>query len=669
MQLISAVQNSLVRKLVFLTVTVTFVLLSIATIFMVNSVSNNSRQQINEGITQVVQLEAEKIYKLISNGYKILEVTFSAPTVHNWIESLETPWQPLEGIAAYQQTNDYLKLVTGQQNIVTSVFYSPEKTQEYWDENGRIKKEIMSGRPITEVAWWPNTKRVNGPVVNPPFADSRSGIVSTSITMPLYDSNGQWMAIAGLDIPLETIQKSVANQTKFEGKGDAFLFLADGNLVTLPKGGAPIDKIKSLADLDKQQGNRGFSALQSLSGNIAQVDLEFEGHDYVATVAKVNLKVPDMSWRLALLYPQAEIDKPVSSAVWQLTLSALVVIALVGLALYLLLKRGLYPLNKVTTAMERIVNGDGDLTQRLRIDNQDEIGRLAGLFNQFVENIQALVKESLQVAQDVAHASEKMQQMMSNADGAVCGQNDELDMIATATTELSHAVNEISEQAKVTLDATQAAESNVQEGISAVTSANHQISRLASNAVSAQKLVDELQASSDSIGQVLDVIGSIADQTNLLALNAAIEAARAGDQGRGFAVVADEVRVLAKQTQDSTANIQTIIHTLHTNTKEVLQVMNENREQAQVSVGHAEQISALLGELNNQIHGIEEQSEHSNLSTSQQANVLDDIAKNLVQTKDLSASTLEIMQDARQASMQLASQASTLQATLSQFKC
>ncbi len=669
MMLVSAIRHSLVRKLVLKTLLVSFVVLAIATAIMIAKVSEASRSKINQGISQVVQLEAQKIYTLISNGYKILEISFSAPTVHQWIASLETPWQVIDDRAEYHQTNAYLKKVTEQQPIITSIFYSPEKTQEYWDENGRIKKEIMTGRPITDVAWWPNTKKVNGPVVNPPFADSRSGIVSTSITMPLYDNSGRWMAIAGVDIPLQTIQDNVANQTKFDGKGNAFLFLDDGNLVTLPKGGAPIDKIKSLFDLDQQQGNSGFAKLKELSEQIAQFNIEFEGQPYVATVAKVNMSTPNLSWRLALLYPQSEIDKPVNSAVWQMTLSAMLVMLLVGFALYWLLKRGLNPLNEVTTAMERIVNGDGDLTQRLDIDNQDEIGQLAALFNQFVGNIQLLVQESLAVAVEVAKASEDMQQMMNNADMAVSGQNGELDMIATATTELSHAVNEISEQAKVTLDATQRAEDNVENGIAAVADANRQIGQLASNAVAAQKLVDELQASSEGIGQVLDVIGSIADQTNLLALNAAIEAARAGEQGRGFAVVADEVRVLAKQTQDSTANIQTIISTLRNNTTEVLRVMNENREQAQVSADHAERISHLLSDLNGQIQGIEEQSEHSNQSTSQQANVLDDIARNLVHTKDLSASTLEIMANAKSASMQLADRAATLRATLNTFRC
>lgn len=668
MQLNQSNNQSLIRKLVLGTVTVTSLLLIVASMLLINSMSKASREKINEGIIQVVHLEAEKIYKLISNGHKTLSVTFAAPTVRNWINSLHTPWQPIDGLAEYEATNGYLQTIVSQNDTVTSMFYSPEKTQEYWDENGRIPRKYMKDRPITEVGWWQNTKRVNTTVVNEPLADSRSGIVSTAITMPLFDDNNQWMAIAGLDIPLETIQQSIANQTKFEGNGQAFLFLDNGKLITLPEGGAPLEAIKTLSDIDKGEDNQGFVQLKNISKPMTQLNLVWNGEPQMATVVQVNMSEPQMSWRLALLFPQALIDQPANELTIELMLTSLLVIGLIALVLYVLLNKGLNPLNEITTAMARIVNGDGDLTQRLSINNNDEIGRLAQLFNQFVHNIQVLVNESLAVSLQVSDASEKMQQMMTNADKAVSSQNDELDMIATATTELSHAVNEISENAKVTLNSTEQAEQNITTGITSVDSANNQINQLAKNAEAAQQLVDELQMSSEGIGQVLDVIGGIADQTNLLALNAAIEAARAGDQGRGFAVVADEVRVLAKQTQDSTANIHQIISTLRNNTAQVLQVMLENREQAQISVEHANEISTQLSSLNVQISDIQEQSAHSAHSTSQQANVLDDIAKNLVLTKDLSNSTLSIMHQAKDASIKLASQSTTLQSTLSRFK-
>lgn len=666
--IVSAVRNSLTRKLVVITLLVFFALLIVVTTVSTVRVSDSSRAQINKGIAQVVRVEAQKIFTLIGNGYKVLEVTFSAPVIYDWIASRETPWQEVDSLIEYHKANQFLAKITTQQSIITSIFYSPEKTREYWDENGRIPQAVMT-RPITGVSWWPNTKAAKRAIVNPPFADSRSGIVSTSITMPIFSSSGEWMAIAGIDIPLETIQNNVANQTKFEGKGHAFLFLDDGALVTLPQGGAPTDMQRTLSELDTDSGNSGFQRLRNISQDIEQFDVVYNGAPHVATVAKVEMQTPQMAWRLALLYPKAAIDGPVQEVVWQMRIGALIVIIVVGLMLYWLLKRNLSPLNEITVAMENIVSGDGDLTKRLAIEKEDEIGRMASLFNQFVQNIQAVVIDSMQVSKDVAQASETMQTLMREADIAVDGQNKQLDIIAGTTERFSHAINEISSKAKESLTATQTAERNVEEGMQAVTEATQQIGKLAKNAVATQALVDELHRSSESIGQVLDVISSIADQTNLLALNASIESARAGDQGRGFAVVADEVRVLAQQTQDSTANIQTIIHNLRQKTSEVLSVMSENMQQAQISDERVKVLAQCLSELSQQIHDIEQRSEHSTQSTEQQAIALNGIAKNLLETKELSTSTLEVMTAAKEASVKLAERAATLEATLRKFKC
>jgi methyl-accepting chemotaxis protein len=331
-------------------------------------------------------------------------------------------------------------------------------------------------------------------------------------------------------------------------------------------------------------------------------------------------------------------------------------------------QRGLSPLNEIGNAMSRIVSGDGDLTQRLDIKYYDEVGRLAGLFNQFVENIQQLVQESVHVSTQVKDASENLHQMMGKADQAVESQNSELDMISTATTEMAYTVDEICDSAETTRHATESAKSNVQNGLELVTNANLQINQLADSVMNAEELVNELEVSSQRIGGVLDVIGKIADQTNLLALNAAIEAARAGENGRGFAVVADEVRALASQTQESTANIQSIINTLHNSTSQVLVVMTENKKLAKVSVQRASEISVQFDSLNKQIIDIQEQSIHSAESTSQQSSALEDVSKNLVKTKDLSGNTLDIMHQAKEASLQLAAESTALQKTLNKFK-
>jgi methyl-accepting chemotaxis protein len=661
------VKSSLVKRLVIGIGTVTSLLLILVSIMLSNEMSTVNRDKINDGISQVVSLESERVKSLLTNGYKVLKTSFSAPTVSAWIEGRDEMWQEIDHMPEYKVTNRYLKYVVESEDTVTSLFYSPERTREYWDENGRIPEHIMT-KPITDIGWWSMTKKHKGPVVNEPFADSRSGIVSAAISMPLYDSSGDWIAIAGLDIPLQTIQDSIAHKTKFKGKGEAFLFEENGSLIVLPGGEVPSENIQSLDNLDMQEGNSGFSNMRNITGNIERFEIIWNNEPHMVTVAKVTMNEPVLSWRLALIFPIAEIEKPINKMAIELIFMSAFLIIIITIALYILVQRGLSPLNEIGDAMSRIVSGDGDLTQRLGIKYQDEVGRLAGLFNQFVENIQQLVHESVHVSTQVKEASENLHQMMGKADQAVESQNSELDMISTATTEMSHTVDEICESTETTRQATESAKSNVQNGLELVTNANLQINQLADSVMNAEELVNELEVSSQRIGGVLDVIGKIADQTNLLALNAAIEAARAGENGRGFAVVADEVRTLASQTQESTANIQSIINTLHNSTSQVLAVMTENKKLAKISVQRASEISVQFDSLNVQIIDIQKQSIHSAESTSQQSSALEDVSKNLVKTKDISGNTLDIMHQAKEASLQLADESTDLQKTLNKFK-
>jgi methyl-accepting chemotaxis protein len=183
----------------------------------------------------------------------------------------------------------------------------------------------------------------------------------------------------------------------------------------------------------------------------------------------------------------------------------------------------------------------------------------------------------------------------------------------------------------------------------------------------ATRVIEKLQAESQNIGSVVDVISNIASETNLLALNAAIEAARAGDQGRGFAVVADEVRNLASHTQKSTDEIQQMIKRIQHSSEQAVTVMQAGQQRAVTSVELSRGVGASFREISSSIDRISQMNAHVATASEQQNAVSEEINRNLVGISGIANETLSSADQTAAASQQLHSLVNNLQSMLKQF--
>ena len=291
-------------------------------------------------------------------------------------------------------------------------------------------------------------------------------------------------------------------------------------------------------------------------------------------------------------------------------------------------------IGNLINSLKDIASGEGDLTRRLTSSSKDELGDLVQWFNTFVEKLHGTISQVVQSTQPLTNLSSHLSELTQTTDNNLRAQQSGTQEVTRAVGEMSTSVQEIASSASSAADAAKRASESAEAGRTVVDGTVTSINDLAREVEHASNVIRELEADSDRVGMVLDVIKDIAEQTNLLALNAAIEAARAGEQGRGFAVVADEVRTLASRTQESTEQIQSIIQKLQVASGSAVKVMDQGSKRAQGSVKQAEQagealagIIEIVGTISSMNDQIAAATEEQNATSAAIANTVNDICQ------------------------------------------
>jgi len=315
----------------------------------------------------------------------------------------------------------------------------------------------------------------------------------------------------------------------------------------------------------------------------------------------------------------------------------LVIIALLILLLsYLIAKSIIEPINNTTQALADLAKGEGDLTQRLPINGQDEIAKLSKSFNEFIIKIQDLINKVQTSANAVKSSSTALSSLSQQSLASSELQSAETAQIATASSEMLSTINEIATSATTAAGLAVEASTEASTSKDIVNESVQSVQSLSVEINSASTVITELNNECSAIDSVLSVIKAIAEQTNLLALNAAIEAARAGEQGRGFAVVADEVRTLAGRTQEATLEINDIIAQLQEKANEAVSVISNSGNIAENAVNQANKASESLDSISTAINAISNANRDIATASEQQSTVTKEIDERVVAIADLS---------------------------------
>ncbi|CAJ1896105.1 Methyl-accepting chemotaxis protein PctA [Aeromonas veronii] len=555
--------------------------------------------------------------------------TQQAERVSDWLAARRDVIQALGNKAGAEPLN---ALQQAQVSGRFQLTYFGESSGKMNDSDPSINRDGYDPRSR---GWYQEAMSKGGLIVTKPYLDVAYNIMVVTLAQPV--SGG----VVGGDLSIASLVEDV---TKMQLPADGFAIMMhkDGTIIAYKDAAKAM---KPASEIDNDLTNALIEQSKS-SKDLVPAYFDSEGRDKLLWA----VDIPDTDWELVLVLDKAALEAPLSSLLMtQLGMALLVLVGSI-LAISWLVSMLLGPLTKVSQALARIADGNGDLTQRIKIDANDEVGQLANSFNRFVGSQHQLIGNIRQLANELNADAERSLVTNQAAVDELQRQQQEVTMVATAVTEMASATMEIAGNAENTAAAAQQSAQSSEQGKMLVNKTRQSINGLAEEVGQATEVIGELSRHAQAITSILSTIQGIAEQTNLLALNAAIEAARAGEQGRGFAVVADEVRVLSRRTQDSTQQIQSTIETLQQTTARAVSLMQTSQGLADNSVQDADQAVRALEEITSAISLISDMAGQIATAAEEQTQVTGEITQNTTAIKDVSDEiTASAMRDLDQA--------------------
>jgi len=461
-----------------------------------------------------------------------------------------------------------------------------------------------------------------------PYAPSNND-PAAFVAMPLTVA-GEVQIVVALQLSTKKIAAIMQQREGMGETGESYLVGQDKRM----RSDSFLDPVNhsmkaSFAGTVKENGVDTVAAVAALAGATgAKVIRDYNGNPVLSAYTPVNIQ--DVRWALLVEIDEAEVMHPVRDLQWLVFIILIGSIAAIIALAYRIAISITRPLGGEPQQMRLVTDkiASGDLSQEFSED-VEHVG-VYGAMSRMSKSLQQVIGSIAHVTDELSSAAGQTSSTAEQSNVSLHEQQVNIEGVSGAMTEMSATILQVAENARSVADSTQQVEVISQSAHSQVTGTIEVIEELSSEINSAAEVIGQVEANSQSIGSILEVIRGIADQTNLLALNAAIEAARAGDQGRGFAVVADEVRQLAQKTQSSTLDIKEMIELLQQGTQQAVSVMQLSTDKASDTVTSARGTASSIHDSYQEIQLISENAMQIAAAADQQSAAAEEINQALV---------------------------------------